>query len=571
MEMESRLEQLEAQLEWLNHTVLDQKLKSEEFRGAQDAAWTIVNGALLALMQVGFAMLESGSVRETNVIVMHAKNVLDLAVGTMVAALWGYYVAYGIGPSSFQGMSDEMLLENAKNHRDFWGASWHGFFFHCLYQANSATIVSGAMAERTGLRAYALLCILNCGCLYSLCVRFAWTEHGFLAAHGFIDFAGSGVVHMLGGVVALVGSIVVGPRTNRWDAAYENDFVPSNVPKVLEGALFLWVGWYGFNTGSTGAMSTISDARRAYNAAVTTTCSAFCGGMAAGAIEYVRCNGQSLDILAVANGILSGLVAINAGADTLPVYISFVVGLVAGAVYVGVARLLLWLRIDDVVNATAVHGGSGLWGLLALGLFEPKRGLFPSGDAALLGAQALGALTIGAIAAVPMLAATLLLQRVGLLRVSAEDESKGGDQAVFGMRAYVRHSAVLRRHRALEKTLDEHGHTLEGLLEALVSLRLIIFRTLTPQAGDHKIEGEVRCTRRHTWRPPPGARHPSHATRRKPPDACDPVHAGARRDGAPDIRLGQHRLVHPPRLPLASQGRRRRGRAHLPRQGECSL
>lgn len=179
-------------------------------------------------MQLGFAMLEAGTVNENNVIATYAKNVLDFVIGTLVAAAWGYWLATG----------QHALLVTGSAARDF--------FFYVCFQATAATIVSGAMAERTSVTAYLLISVLLSGGVYSVAVRCAWTDGGLLKAldPSFIDFAGSGVVHLVGGSAAIVGAWVVGPRERRFSAAHQAKFVPHNVPSVLGGTMLLWVGWY---------------------------------------------------------------------------------------------------------------------------------------------------------------------------------------------------------------------------------------------------------------------------------------------------------------------------------------
>jgi Amt family ammonium transporter len=197
---------------------------------AIDVAWVITSSSFVVMMQLGFAMLEAGTVNEHNVIATYAKNLLDFLIGTVVAAAWGYALATGEHP-----------LGSAFSE----GEQHTSFFFYLCFQATAATIVSGAMAERTSVLAYLSLSVLLCGGVYSMAVRLAWSSDGWLQQLDppLIDFAGSGVVHLVGGVAALVGAAVVGPRARRWEAAHASRFVPHNVPSVLGGVMLLWVGW----------------------------------------------------------------------------------------------------------------------------------------------------------------------------------------------------------------------------------------------------------------------------------------------------------------------------------------
>lgn len=445
---------------------------------AVDTAWVIACATFVVMMQLGFAMLEAGTVNEHNVIATFAKNILDFLVGTITAATFGYALANGAHPllSEFQ---------TRRHHIDF--------FFYLCFQATAATIVSGAMAERTSVAAYLVLSIFVSGGVYASAVRCAWTDDGVLATMNppFHDFAGSGVVHLVGGMAAAVGAWVVGPRAQRWAPAHASKFVPHDVPSVMGGTMLLWVGWYGFNTGSTGGLSTTRQQIDAANCAMTTTLAGATGGVFAALPRFVRSRGHTLDVLAVSNGLLGGLVSITAGCDCIEPRYALVVGAVGGLVYAGGVALRTWLRVDDVVDAFAVHGCCGAWGCIAVGLLHPTDGLLYCGRVSKLASQLAGVGLLTSLAVAPTLALTLALQRARLLRVSADREREGLD-AEFGLRAYVRRSEQLLFCEGVSQLLREHGHTSSELLEALVSLRTIIHRPLSPQAGDNKLEGEVK-------------------------------------------------------------------------------
>ena len=423
-------------------------------------------------------MVESGAVREQNAIATYAKNVLDLTTGSLIAVLWGYQLAYDSGCPLRGGLDSADKIS---------------FFLYLTFQATAATIVSGAMAERTSLMGYLTISCWISGLVFPLATVWTWGG-GFLSTLDppYHDFAGSGVVHVIGGATALVGAWAVGPRMNRWDPVFAADFVPHNVPSILAGMLFLWVGWYGFNPGSTGAMSTAQDIDDASNAVATTTIAAATGGTAHLVTSWLWNRRRSFDILGFANVILGSLVAITAGADVIDLRFSTVVGVVAVPVYLLAVWARTLARVDDVVDAFAIHCACGIWGVLAVGLFDRNDGLITTGRAALLGSQLLGAfvLTAFALAATSVLVIPLLY--CGWLRAAAAHESRGLDELFFGMRAYAHHSAVLQRQREVAALLATHGHTPAQLLDALVALRGIIYRTLTPQAADGKLEGEVR-------------------------------------------------------------------------------
>eukprot|EP00316_Scyphosphaera_apsteinii_P011547 CAMPEP_0119319740 /NCGR_PEP_ID=MMETSP1333-20130426/50209_1 /TAXON_ID=418940 /ORGANISM="Scyphosphaera apsteinii, Strain RCC1455" /LENGTH=697 /DNA_ID=CAMNT_0007326225 /DNA_START=167 /DNA_END=2260 /DNA_ORIENTATION=+ len=448
----------------------------EEIAGALDTAWVLMTATFIILMQLGFAMLEAGTVREHNVIATYAKNVLDFVLGIFVSSAFGFAIAYGRHPMA--------LKFDDSGHREY--------VFYVAFQATAATIVSGAMAERTGILAYALVACLTAGVVYSTGVRWTWGG-GWLHELGFHDFAGSGVVHLVGGSAAVVGAAVVGPRSGRWDAALAGTFVPHNIPSVMGGTLLLWVGWYSFNAGSTASMSTTASAKAASLAAMVTTISAASAALVILCTSLVRSRGRLVDILALTNGILGGLVAITAGCDVIDPPGAALTGLLSGVVYMTASATISRLRIDDCVEAFAVHGANGIWGCLAVAFFHRGDGLILGSNSSvrLLGVQALGVCSLAALAALPTLVITLAMRHFGVLRVSREEEEKGLD-AKFGLKAYTTRSEALQKCSGVAQLLRADGYSPLQMLEALASLRTIIYRPFTPQAADHKLEGEVR-------------------------------------------------------------------------------
>ena len=469
------LQALHAAVAELQATQLIDNANAEVTSLALDTNWITQCTASILLMQIGFAMVESGAVREQNSVATYAKNVLDLTTGALVSTAWGYQVAHGLRPL-FDEFTSRMKLH---------------FFLYMSFVATAATIVSGAMAERTSVMGYLVVSCFVSGVLFPVAIW--WHSTGFLRELDppFHDFAGSGLVHIIGGVAALIGCLVVGPRMHRWDPAFATEFVAHNVPSILTGALFLWVGWYGFNPGSTAAMSTLVDAERASNAVVVTTLSPSAGGTMYVLWCWVASRGKHVDIHGFANVLLGSLVAITAGADCVGIGHSAIVGVVAMGVYVLARWARTRLGIDDVVDAFPIHGACGVWGLLAVGLFHRSDGLLTTGRGALLRSQAIGAASLCGLA-LSLLPLLLCLRACGWLRASDDHEKKGLDEVFFGVRAYAKHSEVLQRQRRVEALLVDHGHAPAQLLEALVGLRGIIFRTLTPQAADGKLEGEVR-------------------------------------------------------------------------------
>ena len=272
---------------------------------AADTAFVLGSAPWIFLMQLGFAMLEAGTVREHNVIATYTKNVIDLVLAMWLSACFGFAVARGLD------------LDNP--HPLTWTAGdQHAahFFHHVAFQGTAATIISGAMAERTTILAYGILSSVVSGPLYCLAVRWTWGG-GWLGDRGFHDFAGSGVVHLLGGSAALVGAVTLGAREGRWDPVLAGSFVPHNIPSVLSGTLMLFVGWLSFNAGSAGAMSTDADAATAEMAAMATTVSGCASASASLAIGLARSRGHRINVLGMANAMLIGLVSITAGCDVI--------------------------------------------------------------------------------------------------------------------------------------------------------------------------------------------------------------------------------------------------------------
>ena len=214
-----------------------------------DTAWVLSCCILILLMQLGFALLECGCVRESNVVTTYAKNLFDLLVGVLCGTLFGH------------GLANDLAMDHILSADVLTVDDGLSFFLFIAFQSTAATIVSGAVAGRCSMGGYLAITLVMTGVVYPLVARFTWTE--LLAERGLHDFSGSGAVHMTGGVAGTVCAYVLGPRKHRWDPAMAGDFVPSNVPKVLEGTLLLWVCWFSFNAGSTGGMSSSGDAATA--------------------------------------------------------------------------------------------------------------------------------------------------------------------------------------------------------------------------------------------------------------------------------------------------------------------
>jgi ammonium transporter, Amt family len=325
-----------------------------------DVIWLTTAAALVFLMQMGFAFLETGSTRSKNCINVMMKNFLDVCLGSIVFWAVGFGVMFGINASGWLGTSHFFLEADT---------SWEYSFllFQMMFAATAATIASGAMAERAKFGAYLLLSVLITGLIYPVFGSWAWGSFydgkGWLAEKGFIDFAGSSVVHSVGGWAALAAILVLGPRTGRFGHQGKvNDIPGHNLNFVVLGGFILWFGWFGFNGGSTlGANVNIGLIN------LNTQLAAAAGGLSAVCIAAAL--GQRILVTHIINGVLAGLVGITAGCATMTPIFALITGFTAGCVYWVFAQWLLRLQVDDVVSAVAVHGAAGAWGTLCAGVF----------------------------------------------------------------------------------------------------------------------------------------------------------------------------------------------------------
>ena len=343
----------------------------------QNIAWIIWGGVLVFFMQAGFALLESGSVRAKNAVNVMMKNYTDMCIGGLAFYLVGFGLMMGSNSSGFFG-TDHFMPTELSN------LDWALMFFQMMFAATAVTIASGAMAERVSFIGYAVAACLICLFIYPVFASWAWGGYfggaGWLAELGFIDFAGSTVVHSIGGWLALAGILVIGPRLGR--------FAPDGTPRLIAGhnmtlvalgGFILWFGWFGFNAGST-----LSITGNIGLIAVNTFVAAI-----SAVVSYMlisKALNKAILLSDSVNASLIGLVSITAGcATTTPVF-AIVIGMVASVVYVLSTQALLKLKIDDVVSAVAVHGFGGAWGTIAAGLFYSDD-LF---NLSRVGVQALG-------------------------------------------------------------------------------------------------------------------------------------------------------------------------------------
>ncbi len=399
-----------------------------------DNVFVLLSAVLVIFMQAGFALVEAGLTRSKSVANIMMKNLMDFCAGAIAFWAVGYAIAFGTG-NDFVGSKGWFLGDGAFQYGTLTVPVT--FVFQVAFAATAATIVSGAMAERTKFKSYFLYSIVISAVIYPVVVHWNWGG-GWLAQLDtpFHDFAGSTMVHLTGGVAALMGALVLGPRLGRYGPDGKPRAIPAhNIPFAVLGTFILLVGWYGFNPGSElaadGAIGGI---------AVTTTLAAAAGAITAMAAIWLK-SGKP-DVAMTANGMLAGLVGITAGTAAVNSVGAVAIGAVAGVLVVGSVLLFDRLHIDDPVGAISVHGVCGAFGTICVGLFATEstdfwqQGLFYGGDADQLVSQFIG---VGAVAAFVAVAAGLLfvlLRSTIGLRVSEEEELAGLDVLEHGAPGY---------------------------------------------------------------------------------------------------------------------------------------
>jgi len=412
-----------------------------------DSFYLMVVGAFVFFMQAGFALLEAGSVRAKNTKNILMKNLLDACIASIIWWWWGYYLAYESGDNGFIGVGDDKgegknLFAQGYNQPDN-GYAYASWWFQFVFCAAAATIVSGAMAERTTIIGYLVYTLCITGFIYPVVVK--WTWGGGWASTwngGLKDFAGSGIVHMTGGVAALVGAAVVGPRKGRFDEAKKPIAMPAhNTTFQVLGTFILWLGWYGFNPGST--LSLLGYGQTLARCVMTTTLAGAVGGLTVVFTDKAIIS-KTWDVGMLCNGILAGLVSITAGTNAMMPYNAVFSGFIGGFVYLGASKLVLYVcKIDDPLDAFAVHGACGIWGCIATGLFGTTDNGLTDWDGAFYGnGDPLACAIVFCLANFAWtggcsLMMFLPLKVMGLLRVSAEVEDAGMDISKHGGSAYV--------------------------------------------------------------------------------------------------------------------------------------
>ncbi len=409
-----------------------------------NVVWTLIAGILVFTMQAGFALVETGFTRAKNAANIMMKNLMDFAAGSLAFYVLGAALMFGAtklgGWLGWGGLG----MPSLSTGEGVW--DWTFLFFQTMFAATAATIVSGAVAERIEFKSYLIYSVIVSAIVYPISGHWMWgslageASQGWIEALGFHDFAGSTVVHSVGGWIALAGAIALGPRIGK----YRPDGKPNPIPGhslVLGtlGVFLLWIGWFGFNPGSyTAGIGSIG------RVAMTTNLAA-CAGTIAALVTAWTIMGKP-DLTMALNGSLAGLVAITAPCDLVTANASIVIGLVAGVLVVFSVFALDKIHIDDPVGAVSVHCVNGVWGTLAVGLFaapaaagygNEMAGLFYGGGFKFLGVQLVGAGMTAVWAFGTGLAIFFALKKFGILRVSAKTELKGLDVTEHGQDAYA--------------------------------------------------------------------------------------------------------------------------------------
>ena len=392
--------------------------------------WMMICTGLVFFMHLGFSLLEIGLTRQKNTINILFKNIFIICMGLLVYYIGGFNLMYpgfedgDMGILKFAGFGITAPENGMTSAYASGGYTWWtDFLFQGMFAATAATIVSGAVAERTKLTSFMLFSLIYVGLVYPIVGAWKWGG-GFLDKLGFYDFAGSTLVHSVGGWAALVAIWLLGARLGKFKNGKSFAILGHNIPFATAGVLILWLGWFGFNGGSVLS----ADPALTSLTLVTTCLAAAAGGIGSLLTSFIK--NKNFDLSMFLNGILGGLVGITAGADQMSPNESVIIGLIAGAIVVFAVSLLDKLKLDDPVGAVAVHLGCGIWGTLAVGIFGNMAGMDQ------FVTQLTGISIIGAFCLISSFLILFTIKKTMGLRVTKEEEIEGLDNAEHGMSAY---------------------------------------------------------------------------------------------------------------------------------------
>jgi Amt family ammonium transporter len=394
--------------------------------------WMMICTALVFFMHLGFSFLEIGLTRQKNTVNILFKNFFVITAGLLLYAIGGFNLMYpgfeegATGFFKFAGFgigAPEGGMTSA--YADGGYTWWTDFLFQGMFAATAATIVSGAVAERIKLKSFMLFTIIYVGLIYPIIGSWKWGG-GFLDKWGFYDFAGSTLVHSVGGWAALIAVYLLGARVGKFNSDGKPNAIPGhNIPVAAAGVLILWLGWFGFNGGSVLS----ADPELTSLTLVTTCLAAAAGGIASSIVSNILY--KNFDLTMFMNGVLGGLVGITAGADLMSPMDAIFIGIIAGAIIVFGVSLIDRLKLDDPVGAIAVHLICGIWGTLAVGVFGDMAGI----DQFII--QLIGVGIVGAFSVITSFIIIITIKKTIGLRVENEEEIKGLDLAEHGMDAYA--------------------------------------------------------------------------------------------------------------------------------------
>jgi Amt family ammonium transporter len=389
--------------------------------------WMMICTALVFFMHTGFAFLEIGLTRQKNTINILFKNIFIITIGLLLYYLTGFNLMY---PGEFNGYLGSIVPginppENGMTpaYADGGYTWWTDFLFQAMFAATAATIVSGAVAERMKIGPFMIFTLIYVGFIYPIAGSWKWGG-GFLDQLGFYDFAGSTLVHSVGGWAALVAVWLLGARIGKFKNGKTQAIPGHNIPLATAGVLILWLGWFGFNGGSVLS----ADPELTSLTLVTTCLAAAAGGVVAAMVSFIKY--KNLDLTMFLNGILGGLVGITAGADVMTPESAIIIGAIAGVLIVFAVSFVDAIKLDDPVGAIAVHLICGIWGTLAVGLFGDKAGIGQFMD------QLIGVAAVGAFCLITSFIILFTIKKTIGIRVSEKEEIEGLDLHEHGMSAY---------------------------------------------------------------------------------------------------------------------------------------
>ena len=464
--------------------------------------WYLLGAVLVFFMQCGFAMVETGFTRAKNAGNIIMKNLMDFCIGTVMFILIGFSLLLG---EDFLGLIGKPGFDIFTNYANF---DWSGFVFNLVFCATTATIVSGAMAERTKFLSYCIYSAVISALIYPIEAHWIWGG-GWLSQMGFHDYAGSCAIHMVGGLSALIGAKILGPRIGKFTKDKSgkivkvNAFPGHNLPLGCLGVFILWLGWYGFNGA---AATTVADLASIF---LTTTVAPAIATVVCMIFTWVRFGKP--DVSMCLNASLAGLVAITAPCDVTDAFGAAVIGAVAGVLVVfGVWLLDEKLRIDDPVGAVAVHCLNGIWGTLAVGLFATssspafeaagiKEGLFYGGGFEQLGLQAIGVVAVLAWTAVTITITFLAIKSTVGLRVTEEEEIVGLDATEHGLPSAYAGFSIMDISNTMTMDVNENTdlgvESYDAASDAMRNAAVKVVKAPIPETGMYKVSIIAKLSR----------------------------------------------------------------------------